>query len=339
VTGDIFYERFPAHLKDRAPRLWTDDEGRHNWYMNGESLIPPVNATAFHNFESLPGAVSMEPRLRDLALEGVEKEIAFGNAINIFLYHPDLEVREWVYRIYNHHLAEMAALAPGRFYGVGLVNYWDPAKAEATVAELTALNLRSLMIPITPKGADGTILHYADEEMEPFWTAVENSGLPVCFHAGESFQDGRGGLGTSILVNLGPFRKNFGELVFGGVFDRHPSLQIVFAEGDLNWVPGTLQMAETITDSYETLLDYKIKLRPTDYWHRNCYATFMWDPIGLQMLGQIGADRVMWSSDYPHYESTFGYGWTAIEAVLDAVSEDDARMILGGTAMELFKLD
>jgi predicted TIM-barrel fold metal-dependent hydrolase len=65
----------------------------------------------------------------------------------------------------------------------------------------------------------------------------------------------------------------------------------------------------------------------------------MWDPIGLQLLDQIGADRVMWSSDYPHYESTFGYGWTAIEAVLDAVSEDDARMILGGTAMELFKLD
>src|SRR5262249_30108701 len=155
VTGDIFHERFPIHLKERAPRLFTDEQGRHRWFMSGQPMIPPLNETAFANFESLPGAVSMEPRMRDLDIEGIEKEIVFGNAINIFFYYPDLEVREWVYRIYNEHLAEMASLAPGRFYGVGLVNYWDPAKAEETVAELMADNLKSLMIPITPRNGDG----------------------------------------------------------------------------------------------------------------------------------------------------------------------------------------
>ena len=46
----------------------------------------------------------------------------------------------------------------------------------------------------------------------------------------------------------------------------------------------------------------------------------------------------MWSCDYVHQESNFGYGWRAKKIVLDTVSEDDARAILGGTAMKLFKL-
>jgi predicted TIM-barrel fold metal-dependent hydrolase len=57
------------------------------------------------------------------------------------------------------------------------------------------------------------------------------------------------------------------------------------------------------------------------------------------MLDIVGADRIMWSSDYVHLESSYGYGWRAKKMVLDTVSEDQARAILGGTAMKLFKLD
>jgi predicted TIM-barrel fold metal-dependent hydrolase len=141
------------------------------------------------------------------------------------------------------------------------------------------------------------------------------------------------------MVNFGPMRKNMGELIFGGVLDRHPKLKVVFPEADLNWIPGALQTAELTIDCLWKFLDPKIELRPREYWKRNCYATFINDPTGLALLPQLSADRVMWSSDYPHPVSSLGYEWTAISAVLDTVSGDDARMILGATAIEVFNLD
>jgi hypothetical protein len=56
---------------------------------------------------------------------------------------------------------------------------------------------------------------------------------------------------------------------------------VAFAEADLNWVPGALQTAEMTYDCYVGLLEPELQHRPTHYWHRNCYATFQYDPIEL----------------------------------------------------------
>jgi predicted TIM-barrel fold metal-dependent hydrolase len=175
--------------------------------------------------------------------------------------------------------------------------------------------------------------------MDPLWTAIEESGLPICFHIGEFYQDGPGAHGRSVMVSLGPFRKTLGELIFGGIFDRHPGLQVVFLEADLNWVPGALQTASMLYECFPVMLEPKIKRHPREYWHEHCYAGFIHDPAGLAMLKTIGADRVMWSHDYPHPESAYGLTWSIIQEILDATTEDEARMILGGTANRVFKLD
>jgi predicted TIM-barrel fold metal-dependent hydrolase len=142
-----------------------------------------------------------------------------------------------------------------------------------------------------------------------------------------------------MIETFGPFRRTLGQLIFGGIFDRHPDLKAVFVEAEINWVPGALQSASMIYECFQELIEPKINHHPRHYWQNNCYTTFMHDPAGLRMLDTVGTDRVMWSSDYPHLESTYGFGWTAIQAVLDAVNEDQARDILGGTVMKVFKLD
>jgi predicted TIM-barrel fold metal-dependent hydrolase len=338
LTDDIFYDRFPAHLKDRAPRLKIDERGIYNWFVNGEGIIPPSVLDTFSAFETVPGCTQIEPRLQDMDVEGVDQEIVFGNAIGRYYAYPDLEVREAVFRIYNEHLAETAAKSGGRFHGVGLINYWDMGQVRNSIQELQALGIKSYLLPQNPKGADGRALNYCLPAMEPLWAAAEEAGLPLCFHVGEFYQEGPGGLATSVMQNFGPFRKNLGELIFAGIFDRHPGLQVVFAEADLNWIPGALQTATMLYECYEAKLFPAIKHPPRHYWSRNCYATFMHDPVGMRMLDIIGTDRIMWSADYPHLESTFGFGWQAIKAVLDLTTEEDARKILGGTAMKVFNL-
>jgi predicted TIM-barrel fold metal-dependent hydrolase len=141
------------------------------------------------------------------------------------------------------------------------------------------------------------------------------------------------------MLNFAPFRKSMAELIFGGILDRHPSLRAVFVEGDINWIPGALQTADMVYEAYAHEIQPKIEHPPRYYWEKNLYATFVSDRAGLRLIDEIGADRVMWSNDYPHQESVYGVGWSAIQEVVDAVPEADARKILGGTALELFDLD
>jgi predicted TIM-barrel fold metal-dependent hydrolase len=338
VSDDIFYERAPKHLQERMPRFVRDGD-KLDILVNGKPLLLAPQKVLFSGFESLPGCMELGPRLHDMDAEGVSQEIVFGNGIGAFYTYPDLEVREWVFRIYNEHLAEMAAEAPGRFYGVGLLNYWDPAKSRESMSQLKGLGIKTFLMPMGPKGADGVPMDYCDPSMDYVWEVIEEGGLPFCFHVGEFSKGGPGGLATTIMSNLSPFRKPFAEMIFGGILDRHPGIQVVFVEGDLNWIPGALQTADMLYESFYDLLDPKPLHEPAYYWKHNCHATFMYDPAGMRFIDDIGPDRAMWSSDYPHVESTFGYSWKSMKAVLDAVSPEDARKMLGDNAKRLFDLN
>jgi predicted TIM-barrel fold metal-dependent hydrolase len=77
---------------------------------------------------------------------------------------------------------------------------------------------------------------------------------------------------------------------------------------------------------------------PAHYWHTNMYATFQTDRIGLQLLADIGADRVMWAQDYPHGEGTFGYTADAVRDIVKMTTPQEARLILGDTARHLYRI-
>ena len=72
VTGDIFHERMPIALRDRAPRLWTDDAGVHHWHLDGKSMLPNTVIKNLSSFEAVPGCVEISPRLIDLDITDKE---------------------------------------------------------------------------------------------------------------------------------------------------------------------------------------------------------------------------------------------------------------------------
>jgi len=343
ISVDIFYENFPAQLKEKAPRVWFDKFWRIGYRGKVEAL--PIGKKVE---ELIPrtigeGVWNPEVRYRDLDLEGVQEEMVFPNTLIGFARYPEFEVQEQLYRVYNEHYAAGHINKNPRSHAIGIFsNWWDPAAAERAMREIVDLGLKTFMIPVNPGKSieGGKEISYGDAIMDRFWDVVAEAGLPVCFHVGEGTDlDHRGGQGELLMTLLAPFRKPFGQLVFGGVFDRHPNLRIVFAEGGIAWVPPALQDAEAIFDSFGNDDIIHIDHRPSHYWHNNCYATFQSDPLGLKQLDIIGADRVMWATDYPHSEGSFGYGRETVRAVVDATSAEDARAILGGTAIKLYRLD
>jgi predicted TIM-barrel fold metal-dependent hydrolase len=337
--GDVFYESFPQHLKERAPRLTFNEDGHPVWLVEGKTQMTPGIIKSQGSYECMPGCWSLEERMRDLDVEGIQKEIAFPNDIPQFYGHPDLEVRAEIFRIQNEYMAATQKASGGRFYGTGLIKFWDMDNVYQSVREVKDMGLRTVIIPQFPQHSNKEPLNYCSPEMDPLWRALEDHDMPACFHVGEFFKDGPGGHGTTVMVSFGPYRKNFGEMIFGGTFDRFPKLQIIFAEAEMNWLPGALQTATMCFELYYDMIEPKIKHPPRHYWHNNMHCTFTHDPAGLRLLDLIGADRVMWSSDYPHVESTLGYSWDAMKCVLEAAKNDDeVRAILGGNAIKLFKL-
>jgi predicted TIM-barrel fold metal-dependent hydrolase len=342
LEGDIWVERFPEHMRHRAPRVFFENGG---WEveLGGTRLTLPGAAASSCLFECVPGMNDIPKRLADLDAEGVDRELIFPQKFFHLLFLEELEEKALCARAYNQALAEFCAQAPDRLHGVAILNWWDPEQTQDALAEIKALGFKTAMIPIQPgKFADGETIQYQAERMDPFWAAIEEAGLPICFHIGERPTNPatapRGLAGIFVMQQFGGMRGIWSALTFGGVFERNPELQVIFVESQLHWVPGALQDADMIHESFPTHVQPRLSHPPSYYWRKNCYATFMQDPAGLAMIDRIGADRAMWSSDYPHNESTFGYTRSAIKSIFDATSEADAKLIAGGNAVRVLGL-
>ena len=341
-TSDIFYDRVPEHLKSIAPRVWFDRFWRVMAKTEDSTATPlgeGENIARILERSIDQSGWSRERRAEVTQREGIKKAIVFPNSMLAWCSHPNVELRELVFRIYNEAAAAEGKAQKG-FYPVAVfANWWDPDKAQGAMDQIVDLGFKTFMIPFSLKDGKGRPMNCADPIMENFWTVVEKSGLPLGFHVGESANfEGRGGAAVQVVCSLTPFRRVASQLIFGGVFDRHPKLRIAFSEGGISWIAPFLQDCEMVYDTYGDTLE-PIKHRPSYYWHKHCYATFQNDRVGLTQLHLIGADRVMWGSDYPHSEGTFGYTREAIKDVLAATSEAEARLILGDTARQLYRLD
>jgi predicted TIM-barrel fold metal-dependent hydrolase len=344
LADDIFYERFPESMKDQAPRVMNVDGG---WVvgMGGTSMLVPEFINVLTQYDPLPGSHSgdVDARLAALDSEGVSKELAFPNSVLALFGWPDREIRELCFRIYNEHLAEVQQRSNGRIFGVGLINWWDADGARRTLRELKDLGLKTFLLPLSPgKYLDKRFIDYASREMDPVWEAIEESQVPVAHHIGESppaTPNEFNAVRIGMLQSVAPFRDVFGKYIFGGILDRHPGLRVGWFEGGINWVPSAIQDAEHIAASFKHLGNLDVQHDPKHYWDKHMMASFMVDPLGLEMVDRIGVDRVMWSTDFPHNESTYGYSNESLAAVVNAVGPELTAAIASGNVKRFLGLD
>ncbi|ORV41157.1 amidohydrolase [Mycolicibacter engbaekii] len=335
IADDIFYQRFPEDLKDKAPRIWYED-GAYMVGRKGQSFLPGDFSAVLMQYDDLAGAASsnIEARIQELASDGVDKELAFPNAVLALFHFPDKELRERVFRIYNEYMAELQEQSNGHFYGVGLINWWDPAGTRRTLEEVKSLGLKTFLLPLNPgKGDDGNIIDFGARSMDAVWDEIEQAGLPITHHIGETPPKTPCEINSVVvgmMVNVDSFREQFAKYLFSGILDRHPGLRIGWFEGGIAWVPTALQDAEHLLASYQHMFTHQLRHDIRHYWDTHMSASFMVDPLGLRLIDQIGVDKVMWSSDYPHNESTFGYSEKSLAGVVNALGPEDAAKVVSG---------
>src|SRR4029079_298108 len=129
------------------------------------------------------------------------------------------------------------------------------------------------------------------------------------------------------------------SMLFTGVYDRFPELQICWIETGVGWIPHLL---ESIDDRYwrnRVWGDLPIKEAPSFYWYRNNAASFITDRSGIALRHAAGVENIMWSSDYPHHGNDWPYSRKVIEETMNAIPEAEKAKIVGGNATRIWSLD
>ena len=243
-------------------------------------------------------------------------------------------------RAYNRWLAEFCGESPERRAGV---IFLPPAHdVECLIDEMTRARESGLrggvLVPPLESGLPG----YHDPLYDPLWAAAADLGLPVTVHGGNAkAPDGPDAYGQrEPLASIFHFtestffdRRPLWFFIWGGVFDRHPSLRLVFAEALTHWVPQELMRLDEMYDMWNMrVLRDELSQRPSEYWRHNCAitATFA-SRAEIEMRDAIGVENLLWGSDYPHPEGTWPYTDICLQHAFHGVPQPELERMLGGT--------
>ena len=326
----IFEERLPAQCKDKAP-VYYRDGNRMVFQAEGRDLIP--GGVGDEILIGRPGNFDPAAHLADMDAENIESTMVFHGTFQALNGIADKELYWACVDVYNEWLIEYLKPYSKRMHGIAILPAFHiPEAARDYMQKVKQLGYKAIQMPHSQRG-----IRWNSKEMEPLWAAIEEAGLPLSFHAGAyPHFVGNGSLGANLTANLCPYRNLLGALTFSGALDRHPNMKVVFHEGGAAWVAQTLVDMDYIVATFGRQLNPKLSLKPSAYWKRQCYASFMVDPIALRLVDVIGEDNLMWCADYPHAEGTFGFAGELLKESYETLGPVAGAKFLGGNAARVW---
>ena len=242
-----------------------------------------------------------DERIKDMDRDGVDAEIIFG-ILGVASRVQDHEAANEMLRIYNDWLKGFCSHYPDRQIGLACLPYGDIDAAVKEVYRVAKLGLKGLELSCS----------WDMEPMwhpvwEPLWKAVNDVQLPLHFHTFPAMPASQRAKLTGQLrrqaqfTSVAGFQMNLiniiAAIIGAGVLERYPNLRIGLGESGIGWLPYALDRMDF---EYEDRFRDLMKLKPSEYWRRQCRATFQFDRIGAKLVDDIGVETLMWGSDYPH---------------------------------------
>jgi predicted TIM-barrel fold metal-dependent hydrolase len=109
---------------------------------------------------------------------------------------------------------------------------------------------------------------------------------------------------------------------------------MVIGESGIGWIPYILDHMDLEWE--DQFKDLDLKMKPSDYWRRQCYATYQSDRIGIKLLDEIGEDNIMWGSDFPHPDGIWPDSQEYIQRELGHLPPATRHKIVCGNAARLY---
>ena len=360
LPPDLFTSNASAALKERMPFVTDGDDGPI-WVSRSGAYFGLQNGMGSAGRKYEPGKIHRADRMaetglyedgrkgirrlsdphlriRDQDLDGIQAEVLYGILGTAQRLNDPVAATE-VMRIYNEWLDEFCATYPQRYAGIASIPNHDMGAAVEEIRRVAARGVaRGIEVSAT---LDMKPLY--DPDWSPLWQAASEAKLPLHFHTIGGKKPDLASMDAlqarqAFAVFITGFQLNMAnklmELIYGGVFEAHPDLVVVIGESGIGWIPYVLEHMDLEWE--EQFKDLTLKMKPSEYWRRQCRATYQSDPVGLRLIDLLGEDTIMWGSDFPHPDGVWPDSQAFIDQELAGVPEAIRRKLVCDNAAQLY---
>ena len=287
IKGEDIVEKVSQEIRDLANKQMM--EAHPNAYFQG------------YNVES---------HVQEMVMMGIDRAFLYPT-YGLWLWSIDTmkpEVAGAFTRAYNNWLKDFCSYDRDRLNGVGAINLHAPEKMVSQLHQIADFGWKAVFL--RPNPVKGRIL--SDPAYEPFWSECEQLGISVGIHEGthsrlpttgtERF-DSR--FATHACSHPMEQMMALLALIEGGVLERHPELKVAFLESGCGWLPYWLwRLDEEYENLYsEPRVRENVKIKPSEYFRRQCFIGIEpSEPYLGKIIEYIGADNLIFGSDYPHMD-------------------------------------
>jgi len=302
----------------RATRDWVLPPGAYRPFMSGKgdtTKVPRAISSATASFRE------RDARIATLDKQGLQATImlpSFGVAFEDDIHH-DREALLANMRAFNRFIEDDWGYAyQNRIFALPLITLVDLDWAVAELERVAALGARGFILRPGPVYGRSP----ADPCFDPFWARAEEAGLVAAVHIGVSgYVDFFGRAwgedpdvteqtmsAFQFLTCFGarPAQDTLAALVLHGLFDRFPRQRVASIENGSDWVPGLLKSLEKVgrvaITSQGGAKSTLAKRPPHEVFQEHVYVAPFFEDDVYALVEKMGAERVLFGSDWPHPE-------------------------------------
>lgn len=294
--------------------------------------------------------------------DGVVGEVIFPNTVPPFfpsfvLFAPPPGPEDYSHRLagiraHNRWLVDFCNEFPERRAGIGQIFLNDIDDAIEDVKWIKEHGLRGgLLLPNVPPDVKWVKPVY-DPAYDRLWEVIQDLEVPINIHGGTGAPDyGRYPFSMLFYITEVGFysQRPLAQFILGGIFERFPRLKFVITETGCSWVPPLLAQLDGVIDQIRTTgqtgeIRYgegeKLNKLASEYFAQNVWMGVSQPRIAdTAVRDQIGAERFMWGSDYPHDEGTYPFTREHLRQVLSDAGPDEKQRILAENCARLYDFD
>jgi predicted TIM-barrel fold metal-dependent hydrolase len=335
-------------LRSEAPQLVPDGMGGQQFFIPGMTHVLGLGllssagqpshslrekGTLFR--EIIPAAWEPHARLSSQDADGVATEVLYPSLGLVLFTHINRQYARSCLTAYNRWLSDFCSINRSRLIGLGASAASSPEDMIVDFNRIRQLGLRGVVLPLRPGSGD-----YSSSDYDPVWHRAVELNLPISFHAQPPEQPLKlSGASGIVMASIWEAQDLLLSLIMGGFFERHPQLPVILAEFDIEWLPHLINRLDHQINRHGHWLgiDTGLSEPASHYTARSLFLTAQ-EKLASNWPASPVYGNVMWSSDFPHSESTFPNSRNAALQLSTDFPEELQEMILGKTAMRLYGL-
>ena len=318
---DLWKKRVPEKYRDAAP------------------LFPPHKLG--EGFQQREGGHDPKARIKEMEIDGLSAEVLYPTLALGLFSQADAGLQQACFRAYNDWLIEYCSGEKKRLIGVPAISVYDIDQAVAELTRCRDAGLHGALVWQAPHPD----LPFTSDHYERLWAAAQDLDAPVSMHilTGHSYHSRerkerehyRGSVNLKLLDAINAIY----DFIFYGALERFPKLKLVTVENEAGWLPFIVQQWDYYYRRFRDKKKVPMTKLPSEYVRHQVFSCFFNDAVCGHNLDWWGEDNVMWSNDYPHWNSTWPNSRKVIARDLGHLPAAKLTKVLAGNCCKLYGMD